>query len=334
VHLFATAGDDGGPWRQRLAAAAPLHALDALPPAQAAERIHALGIEVLIDLTGYGVHTNADLLALRPAPLQVSWLGYPGTSGAPWIDYLLADTVVLPPAHRADYSEKILRLPRCFLPIARAAPAPPPTRAGCGLPDTGAVFACFNDVRKIDPATFARFMLILREVPGSVLWLRAGPDDADARLREAATGHRVAPERLLFLPQLPHDEYLARYALVDLFLDTLPCSARTTAADALWAGCPVLTTSGDTFAGRVCASLLCHAHLPELVAEDADGFMATAVRLGRDRIELAALRGRLEAMRGQSPLFDMDAFARDFRRAMQAIGTRRRMGRPPIDLDF
>jgi predicted O-linked N-acetylglucosamine transferase (SPINDLY family) len=334
LHLFATAADDGGPLRQRLAAAAPLHALDALPPPQAAERIHALGIEVLVDLTGYGLHTNADLLALRPAPLQVNWLGYPGTTGAPWIDYLLADTVVLPPAHRADYSEKVLRLPRCFLPIACAAPAPPPARSTCGLPESGAVFACFSDVRKLDPATFARFMLILREVPGSVLWLRTGPGDADERLRAAASGHQVAPERLLFLPQLPHEEYLARYALADLFLDTLPCSARTTAADALWAGCPVLTTIGSTFAGRVCASLLHHAHLPELVAEDADGFMATAVQLGRDQAALAALRARLDAVRGQSPLFDMDAFAADFRRAMQTIGTRRRMGRPPIDLDF
>lgn len=334
VHLFATTADDGSPWRQRLAAAAPLHALDALPTAQAAERIHALGIEVLVDLTGYGAHTNADLLTLRPAPLQVSWLGHPGTSGAPWIDYLLADTVVLPPAHRADYSEKILRLPRCFLPIAHAMPAPPPTRAACGLPDTGVVFACFNDVRKIDPATFARFMLVLLEVPGSVLWLRSGPDDADARLRDAAAGHRIAPERLLFLPSLPHDEYLARYALADLFLDTLPCSARTTAADALWAGCPVLTMAGSTFAGRVSASLLHHAHLPELVAEDADGFTAAAVRLGRDRAGLTALRARLTAMRRQSPLFDVDALAADFRRAMQTIGTRRRMGRPPIDLDF
>lgn len=334
VHLFATTADDGSPWRRRLAAAAPLHALDALPPAQAAERVHALGIEVLVDLTGYGMHTNADLLALRPAPLQVSWLGYPGTSGAPWIDYLLADTVVLPAVHRADYSERILRLPRCFLPVARATPATPPTRAGCGLPDTGVVFACFNDVRKIDPATFARFMLILREVPGSVLWLRTGPDGADARLCDAAIEHRVAPERLLFLPQLPHEEYLARYALVDLFLDTLPCSARSTAADALWAGCPVLAATGNTFAGRVSASLLHHAHLPELVAEDADGFMAAAVRLGRDRAELAAVRARLAALRAHSPVFDIDAFARDFRRAMQAIGTRRRMGRPPIDLDF
>jgi predicted O-linked N-acetylglucosamine transferase (SPINDLY family) len=334
LHLFATTADDDSPLRQRLAAAAPLHSLDGLPPTRAAERIHALGIEVLVDLTGYGAHTNADLLALRPAPLQVSWLGYPGTSGAPWIDYILADTVVLPPAHRADYGEKVLRLPRCFLPIDHAAPASPPSRAACGLPDTGVVFACFNDVRKVDPATFACFMRILREVPASVLWLRAGPDGADARLSAAAAAHQVEPERLRFLPQLPHEEYLARYALVDLFLDTLPCSARTTAADALWAGCPVLAIAGDTFAGRVSASLLHHAHLPELVAEDADGFVATAVRLGHDGAKLAALRARVVDLHEHSPLFDGTAFATDFRRAMQSIGTRRRMGRPPIDLDF
>ncbi|NUO72510.1 MAG: tetratricopeptide repeat protein [Frateuria sp.] len=333
LHLFATTADDG-PLRQRLAAAAPLHVLDALPPAQAAQQINALGIEVLFDLTGYGAHTNADLLALRPAPLQVNWLGYPGTSGAPWIDYVLADTVVLPPAHRAGYSEKVLRLPRCFLPVDRTTPAPAPTRSACGLPETGVVFACFNDIRKIDPAMFARFMQVLREVPGSVLWLRSGPDGADARLHAAAAGQGVAPERLVFLPQLPHGDYLARYALADLFLDTLPYGARATAADALWAGCPVLATAGDTFAGRVSASLLCHAHLPELVAEDVDGLVAMAVQLGRDPAALAATRTRVADLQGQSPLFDTAAFAVDFRRAVQAIGTRRRIGRPPIDLDF
>lgn len=335
LHLFATTPDDHGPLRRRLAAAAPVHAIDTLPPAQAAQQIHALGIEVLLDLTGFGAHTNADVLALRPAPLQVNWLGFPGTTGAPWIDYLLADTVVLPPSHRADYSEKVLRLPRCLLPVdARPVTASAPTRAECGLPATGVVYACFNATRKIDPATFARFMLILREVPDSVLWLRSGPDGADDRLRAEAVAREVAPGRLLFLPSLPHEQYMAHYALVDLFLDTLPCSARTTAADALWAGCPVLACAGDTFAGRLSASLLHHAHLPELVAEDADGFVATAVQLGRDRAALAILRARLAELRTQSPLFDIGAFALDFRRVVQGIGTRHRIGRPPTDLDF
>jgi predicted O-linked N-acetylglucosamine transferase (SPINDLY family) len=335
LHLFATTADDGGPVRQSLAAAAPLHAIDALPPPQAAQRIHAQGIEVLFDLTGYGVHTNADLLALRPAPLQVGWLAYPGTAGAPWIDYILADTVVLPPSHRADYSEKVLRLPRCFLPVDMSdEQAALPTREACGLPATGTVFACFNATATIGPETFACFMRILREVPGSVLWLHAGTDGADERLRAAAAERDIAPERLVFLPTLRHADQLARYALVDLCLDTLPCGASTTAADALSAGCPLLTCAGETFAGRIAASLLHHAHLPELVAEDPDAFVAMAVRLGSEPGALGTIRSQLAELRTQSPVFDMAGFATDFRRVVQTIGTRHRIGRPPIDLDF
>jgi predicted O-linked N-acetylglucosamine transferase (SPINDLY family) len=335
LHLFATGADDGGPTRLRLAAAATMHPIDTLTPAQAAQAIHAAEIEVLFDLTGYGMHTNASLLALRPAPLQVGWLGYPGTSGAPWIDYLVADNVVLPPAHRDDYSEKVLRLPRCFLPVDRCADIPTaPTRAECGLPETGVVFACFNATVRIDPPTFARFMQVLRAVPGSVLWLRAGPAGADGRLRAAASAQDVSPERLVFLPPLPREQFLARHALVDLCLDTLPRSARTIAADALRTGCPLLTCAGETFAGRTAASLLHHAHLPELVSEDPDGFVATAVQLGRNPVALAALRAHLEQLRARSPLFDIAGFAADFRRLVQTIATRHRIGRPPIDLDF
>jgi predicted O-linked N-acetylglucosamine transferase (SPINDLY family) len=335
LSLFATTADDGGPVRQRLARAASVQAIDALAPAQAAQAVHAAGVEVLFDLTGYGARSNAGLLALRPAPLQVNWLAYPGTSGAPWIDYILADTVVLPPSHRSDYSEKVLRLPRCFLPAAAPVDAaPPPTRVQCGLPGTGVVFACFNATSRIDPQAFARFMQVLREVPGSVLWLRAGPGGADERLRAAAAGHEVDPARLVFLPRLPREQYLARYALVDLFLDTLPRNADATAADALGAGCPLLTCAGETFAGRTAASLLHHAHLPELVCEDADGFVAMAVQLGRNPAALAAFRAHLASLRAQSPLFDIAGFAADFRRVVQTIGTRHRIGRPPIDLDF
>jgi len=334
LQLFATTADDGGAVRQRLAAAAPLHAVDALAPPQAAERIHAQGIEVLFDLTGYGTHTNADVLALRPAPLQVNWLAFPGTAGAPWIDYILADTVVLPSSHHEDYSEKVLSLPRCFLPVDTRVVAPAPSRTECGLPAAGTVLACFNATATINPEAFERFMQILREVPDSVLWLRAGPDGAPGRLRDAAIALDVPPERLVFMPDLPHADYLARYALVDLCLDTLPCGARTTAADALWAGCPLLTCAGDTFAGRIATSLLYHAHLPELVADDPDAFVAMAIELARDRTALAAIRAHLANLRTRSPLFDTAGFAADFRRVVQTIGTRHRIGRPPIDLDF
>jgi predicted O-linked N-acetylglucosamine transferase (SPINDLY family) len=335
IHLFATTPSDRGPIRQRLEAVAQVHDLSAMTHAQAATAIHAAGIEVLFDLTGYCGRTSADLFALRPAPVQVNWLAYPGTSGAPWMDYILADAIVLPPAQREGYSEKVLRLPRCFQPndTSRAL-AEPPSREACGLPPEGVVFACFNSSYKINPAAFARFMVILREVPDSVLWLLSGPDGADDRLRTAAAALEIAPERLVFMPHLPHAEYLARYAHVDLFLDTLPYNAHTTASDALWAGCPLLTCSGPAFAGRVAASLLHHVGLPELVTEDEEAFIAMATELGSDRAALATLRTHLQQQRERSPLFDMAGFAVDFRRAALAIGARHRIGRPPVDLDF
>ena len=335
IHLFATAASDGGPIRQRLDAAATVHDTSAFNHARTAQAIHAAGIEILFDLRGYGGGSNAELFALRPAPVQVNWLAYPGTSGAPWMDYVLADAVVLPPSLREGHSEKVVRLPRCFQPSdnTRHIPAAP-SRADCGLPEQGTVLASFNNSYKINPAAFARLMLILREVPDSVLWLLSGPEGADDRLRAAAEALEIAPQRLIFLPRLPHADYLARYAHVDLFLDTLPYGAHTTASDALWAGCPVLTCAGETFAGRVAASLLSHAGLPEMVAEDEDAFITIATSLSRLPNALRTLRAHLQQQRERSPLFDMRGFATDFRRAVQAISARHRIGRPAADIDL
>ena len=335
IHLFATTPDDDGPIRRRLAAAATLHDLSGLNAPQAAQRIHEAAIEVLFDLNGYCGKDNAELMSLRPAPVQVNWLAYPCTSGAPWMDYLLADAVVLPDTLRPHVSEKLLRLPRCYQPSdTTRTPGEPLTRAYCGLPAEGMVFACFNNSYKINPAAFARFMLILQQVPDSVLWLLSGPDGANGRLRAAAAALDVAPERLVFLPKLPHADYLACYAHADLFLDTLPYNAHTTASDALWAGCPVLTWRGGTFAGRVAASLLQHVGLPELVVDDEESFIATAVQLGSNRLARAALRHYLAQQRADNPLFDMPGFAADFERAVQWISTRYRIGRPPADHDL
>ena len=334
IHLFATAPSDHGPIRQRLEAAARVHDVASLTHTQTAHDIRAAGIEVLFDLTGYCGKTSAELFALRPAPVQVNWLAYPGTSGAPWMDYILADAVVLPAQQRADYSEQVLRLPRCFQPNdPTRALATPPSRAHCGLPADGTVFACFNNAYKINPDGFARFMLILQQVPDSVLWLLSGPAGADDRLRAQAELRGVSAGRLVFMPRLPHDDYLARFAHVDLFLDTLPYNAPTTASDALWAGCPLLTCVGHTFAGRVATSLLHHAGLSELVAENEHAFVAMACKLGNDREMLVTLRERLLRQREQSPLFDMRGFAADFCRIVQAIGAQHRLGEPPIDLD-
>ena len=335
LHLFATTPDDGGPIRRRLAAATTLHDVSALNRAQIAQRIHETGIEVLFDLNGYSGRDNGELFALRPAPVQVNWLAYPGSTGAPWMDYLLADAVVLPDSLRGDVSEKLLCLPRCYQPNDPTRVVPqPPSRAECGLPAEGTVFACFNNSYKINPAAFARLMLILQQVPDSVLWLLSGPEGADDRLRTAASAAGVASERLVFLPRLPHADYLARYKHADLFLDTLPYNAHTTASDALWAGCPVLTCTGRTFAGRVATSLLQELGLPELACEDEEAFIAMATQLGNDRDALVTLRKHIAEQGSQSTLFDMQGYAADFQRAIQAMSVRHRIGRRPIDLDI
>lgn len=335
LHLFATTPDDGGPIRRRLAAATTLHDVSALNHAQIAQRIHEAGIEILFDLNGYSGRDNGELFALRPAPVQVNWLAYPGSTGAPWMDYLLADAVVLPDSLRAEVSEKLLRLPRCYQPNdPTRVVSEPPSRADCGLPAEGTVFACFNNSYKINPAAFARLMLILQQVPDSVLWLLSGPEGADDRLRHAASAAGMAPERLVFLPRLPHADYLARYKHADLFLDTLPYNAHTTASDALWAGCPVLTCTGRTFAGRVATSLLQQLGLPELACEDEEAFIAMATQLGNDRDALHTLRNHLAQQGAQSTLFDMQGYAADFQRAVQAMSARYRIGRKPKDLDI
>lgn len=335
LHLFATTPDDGGPIRRRLAAVTTLHDVSALNRTQIAQHIHETGIEVLFDLNGYSGRDNGELFALRPAPVQVNWLAYPGSTGAPWMDYLLADAVVLPDSLRADVSEKLLRLSRCYQPNdPTRVVLEPPSRADCGLPPEGTVFACFNNSYKINPAAFARLMLILQQVPDSVLWLLSGPEGADDRLRSAASAAGIAPERLVFLPRLPHADYLARYKHADLFLDTLPYNAHTTASDALWAGCPVLTCTGRTFAGRVATSLLQELGLPELACEDEEAFIAMATQLGNDRDALITLRNHIAQQGTQSTLFDMQGYAADFQRAVQAMSVRHRIGRRPIDLDI
>lgn len=335
LHLFATTPDDGGSIRRRLAAVTTMHDVSALNHAQVAQRIHDTGVEVLVDLNGYSGRDNAELFALRPAPIQVNWLAYPGSMGAPWLDYLVADKITVPDELRGHVSEKLVRLPRCYQPNDNTREvAQPPSRAACGLPEQGTVFACFNNSYKINPAAFARMMLVLQQVPDSVLWLLAGVDGADDRLRAAASAAGIAPERLVFLPRLPHAEYLSHYLNADLFLDTLPYNAHTTASDALWAGCPVLTCTGHTFAGRVATSLLLQLGLPELVCEDEEAFIAMATQLGNDREALATLRQHLSQQRTQSSLFDMQGFATDFRRALQAMSARYRIGRMPADLDL
>lgn len=334
AHLFALNRDDGSPIRRRLASAAILHEVAGQPHASIAQRIRDQRIDILYDLRGWGGGGTPEVLAMRPAPLQVNWLAYPGTSGAPWMDYVLADRFALPPSLVPHYSEAVAWLPGAFQPSdARREVGVPPARRECGLPDAGMVYACFNNSYKLNPASFARMMEILEQVDGSVLWLLSGPGRADERLRAAAQARGVDPARLVFMRKLPHAEYLARYRHADLFLDTNPYNAHTTASDALWAGCPVLTRPGDTFAARVAGSLNHHLGLDGMNMADDEDYVGTAVRLGCDADERAALRARLETVRRASSLFDMPRFASGFADLARRMAARHAQGLPPASLD-
>lgn len=320
LHLFALNRADGSGIRERLQSATRLHEVAALRHADIAARIRAQGIDLLFDLRGWGGGGTPEVLAMRPAALQLNWLAYPGTSGARWLDAVVADEFVLPAALEPHFSERVLRLPRAFQPSDNTRTLEPsPSRAECGLPEHGVVFCCFNNSYKLNPRSMGRAFAVLQAVPGSVLWLLSGPGQADARLRTAAQAAGLDPARLVFMAKLPHPQYLARYPLADLFLDTHPYNAHTTASDALWAGCPVLTCPGDTFAARVAGSLNHHLGLARMNVADDAAFIATASALGNDPAALASLRAELAQARERSGLFDMAGFARDLSALLQRL---------------
>ena len=303
---------------------------------EVAALLRDMEIDIAIDLCGYTRHFRPAILAERPAPVQASYLGYPGTMGAPHIDYLIADRTVIPPDQRAAYAEAIAYLPDSFMANdAEREIATAPTRADAGLPARGFVFCCFNNSYKLTPAVFDVWMRLLAGVDGSVLWLsRAGDTAADNLRREAA--HRgIAAERLIFAPKVARiADHLARVGLADLFLDTLNYNAHSTAADALWAGVPVVTCAGQTFASRVAASLLNAVGLPDLTTASLPAYEALALRLARDGDRLAALRRQLAGNRTTFPLFDTARFTRHIEAAYLAMWERAQRGEAPQDLSI
>ncbi|HYD67760.1 tetratricopeptide repeat protein [Azospirillum sp.] len=327
--------DDGGALRARLRRGFDRFVDLALEPhAAAARRIRADGVDILVDLKGHTQGARPEIPAFRPAPVQAHWLGYPGSMGADFIDYVIADAVTAPAALQPHVAERIVRLPGCYQPNDRTRLiAGTPSRAACGLPAQGFVFCCFNAAYKINAAIYAVWMRLLTAVPGSVLWLLEGHPEAAANLRCEAAARGVDPARLVFSPRLPPAEYLARCRLADLFLDTLPVGAHTTASDALWAGLPVLTVRGDAFAGRVGASLLRAVGLPELAVESLDAYEAAALRLAADPAALAAIKERLAAGRESAILWDTDRLARDLERAYAALWAIHAAGEPPRAID-
>lgn len=291
-------------------------------------------LDIAVDLKGYTAEGRPALFAHRAAPVQLAWLGYPGPTGAPFIDYLVADAQVIPPAQRAHYGERILYLPHSYQPNdnARATLADPAPRGAHGLPEAGVVFASFNAAWKIDPAGWDAWMRLLRGVAGSVLWLIADGNETRANLLREAAARGVSPNRLVFAPRVPMAAHLARHVHADLFLDTFRCNAHTTASDALWMGLPVVTLAGRGFAARVGASLLHAAGLPDTIAADVPEYEALALALARDPARLHALKARLRAARTACPLFDTVRFTRALEHGFALVAERHREGLPPADI--
>ena len=283
------------------------------------QRIRADELDILVDIKGYTVGERLAVMAKRPCALQVEWLGYPGTMGADFFDYVIADEIVIPPGDERHYSERVLRMPHSYQANDRKRPSPEPaTRAEYGLPESGFVFCCFNQSVKITPEIFDRWMSLLRAVPGSVLWLLEDNRWANENLKAAARAAGVAAERVVIAPRLPVPQHIARYRAADLALDTFPYTSHTTGSDALWAGCPLIALCGETFASRVSTSLVTHALVPELVTHSLDEYEALALRFATDAQLMSSTRARLAAARETAPLFDSAAFTR----ALEALYVR------------
>jgi predicted O-linked N-acetylglucosamine transferase (SPINDLY family) len=306
------------------------------PDRDIARLARELEIDIAVDLKGYTGDGRPDIFAYRAAPVQAAYIGYPGTTGMATMDYLLADRTLVPEASRRHYCERIVALPHSYQvnDSQRAISDRRFTRAELGLPQQGFVFCCFNGSYKIMPSTFALWMRLLQQVEGSVMWLLGDPPSAIANLRRQAMQHGIDGARLVFADRMPLADHLARHRAADLFLDTLPYNAHTTASDALWTGLPVVTCLGQAFAGRVAGSLVRAVGLPELVTETPQQYEALALALARDPERLGRLRHTLVANRATAPLFDAKGFAADLERAFTQMHDRCRVGLPPGHLDI
>lgn len=332
VYAFSWSREDNSPLRARVVGAMDHYIrIDRMTDEEAARCIRSHEIDVLVDLHGLTLGARADILGWRPAPVQLTWLGFPGPTAIPGIDYVVADDFVLPPELEPHFTEKPLRMPHTFqINDRRRAIGSTPTRAAAGLPDDAFVFCSFNSNFKFTPEVFDSWMRILQQVPHGVLWIVADSDATRANLVREAEACGVAGSRLLFAARVAPADYLARFRLADLFLDTNPFNAGTTASDALWAGLPVLTWAGQTFCSRMAGSLLDAVGLPELVTHTLEDYEALAIALGNDRPRMTALRERLAINRDTSPLFDTPRFVRDYEDLLASV-VRRPAGVEPLD---
>ena len=320
VFAYAPGPAMDDPIRRRIVATADLfRPLPGADVREIADAIRADGVDVAFDLTGYTGISVVDALLLRPAPVQINFLGFTGTLGSPAFDWILTDSYCVPPDAARHYAERPLYVDPCYLPSdpTRTIASEPLSRARYGLPEDGVVFAAQMPPYKILPELFDTWLSILAEVEGSVLWLRRQSAGHDARLAEAARARGIDRGRLVLSPPDPLPRYLARFRLADLFLDSMPFGSHTTVNDALYAGLPAIARAGGSFASRASASQLRAAGLAELVVDDADAYVRLAVSLARDRGRLKSIAARLREDRASLPLFDLDAYARSFEAAIE-----------------
>ncbi|QQN61861.1 tetratricopeptide repeat protein [Bradyrhizobium diazoefficiens] len=325
VSAISYGPDDGSKMRSRLKAAFErFEDVSHLNDEDVIKLIRQLDIEVLVDLGGFTAGARPEILARRAAPLQVNYLGFPGTMGASYIDYIMADRIVIPEGEQQHYAEKVIYLPDSYQVTDARRPIPPnvPARSELGLADDAFVYCAFNRTSKITPRLFDVWMRLLAKTEGSVLWLLDGDPIARENLRREAVARGIAADRIVFAPTVPADEHLARHQLADLFLDTLPYNAHTSASDALWAGLPVLTCLGTAFAGRVAASLLNAVGLPELVTRSLDEYESLALRIAHDSELRIALKSKLATHRTTWPLFDTVGMTRHIEKAFNEMWRR------------
>jgi predicted O-linked N-acetylglucosamine transferase (SPINDLY family) len=332
LFAYCYSPDDGTALKRRIVEAFDRYVpIGALSDLEAAKTIYEDGIDILVELKGYTRDARSGISSYKPAPVQVNYLGYPTTMGADFIDYVLADRIVAPALHQEHYSERIVHLPNCYQPNDRKREIDdtPVSRADFGLPEDAFVFCSFNNSYKLNAATFDVWMRLIQNVPGSVLWLLAPDGICRENLRSEAVKRNVDSDRLVFARRLPVPKHLSRHRLADLFLDSVPCNAHTTASDALWAGPPVLTCAGDTFAGRVAASLLNAMNLPELITHNLEEYAQAAMTLASDKSRLDAIRSKIAERKAQAPLFDTVRYTRNLERAFETMVDITRAGEAP-----
>ncbi|HXF53117.1 MAG TPA: hypothetical protein VNK52_03235 [Hyphomicrobiaceae bacterium] len=335
--IAVSLADDGSDIGRRILGAADV-ALNAADQdgQEIAHRLRAMGVDIAIDLMGHTAKANFDIFRNRAAPIQVNFLGYPGTTGSEAMSYAIVDPVIATDEVRRAMTEQPVIMPHCYQcnDDERPWPQESPTREECGLPEDAFVYCSFNQTRKITPEVFDVWVRVLQRVENSVLWLYVKVEGTRGYLLREARKRGLAPERIVFAERLPLARHLARFRLADLMLDTFPYGAHTTASDALWMGCPVLTRAGRSFASRVAASLLHTVGLPELVTKNFAEYEGLAVELAGDPAKLASLKARLAAARTTSPLFDTARFCRDLERAYDSMWERHAAGAAPAPIDL